>query len=118
MVSTTSMSIMLRFTPSQKIFGRFILHSPRSRPISPLLLLLETVILFDSVHGVYKPGNVKLHPELLGKHQDFVKQKLNTKDTKPVFFVFHGGSGSTEEEIKIAVSFGVVKVFAFNTDEH
>jgi fructose-bisphosphate aldolase class II len=65
---------------------------------------------FGNVHGVYKPGNVKLHPELLGKHQQFVKAKLGTNDDKPVFFVFHGGSGSSAEEIKTGVSYGVVKV--------
>ncbi len=65
---------------------------------------------FGNVHGVYKPGNVKLHPELLGKHQVFVKEKLKCASTKPVLFVFHGGSGSSEEEIATAVKFGVVKV--------
>ncbi|KAK2067377.1 hypothetical protein P8C59_001126 [Phyllachora maydis] len=65
---------------------------------------------FGNVHGVYKPGNVKLHPELLGKHQAFVKEKLNGKDDKPVFFVFHGGSGSSKQEFQTAISFGVVKV--------
>jgi fructose-bisphosphate aldolase class II len=44
---------------------------------------------------VYKPGNVKLRPELLQKHQEYVKQKANTKDDKPVYLVFHGGSGSS-----------------------
>jgi fructose-bisphosphate aldolase class II len=42
---------------------------------------------------VYKPGNVKLHPELLEKHQKYVKEKTNAKEDKPVFLVFHGGSG-------------------------
>jgi fructose-bisphosphate aldolase class II len=65
---------------------------------------------FGNVHGVYKPGNVRLHPELLGKHQDYVKQKLNSKDNLPLFLVFHGGSGSTKDEIKTAVQHGVVKM--------
>ncbi|KAI8984372.1 fructose-bisphosphate aldolase [Mycotypha africana] len=66
---------------------------------------------FGNVHGVYAPGNVKLHPELLGKHQAYVKEQLNnTENTKPVFFVFHGGSGSTEAEISEAVRNGVVKM--------
>lgn len=60
--------------------------------------------------GVYKPGNVKLHPELLGKHQEFVRKELNKKEEKPVFFVFHGGSGSSKEEYKQAIELGVVKV--------
>ncbi|KIJ29419.1 hypothetical protein M422DRAFT_31324 [Sphaerobolus stellatus SS14] len=63
---------------------------------------------FGNVHGVYKPGNVKLHPELLGKHQTFVSEQ--TGKDKPLFLVFHGGSGSTKEEIKTAVNNGVVKM--------
>jgi len=65
---------------------------------------------FGNVHGVYKPGNVKLHPELLKKHQAYVKEKENTKEDKPVYLVFHGGSGSTKQEYKDAISYGVVKV--------
>lgn len=72
--------------------------------------LFTIAAAFGNVHGVYKPGNVMLHPELLGKHQAFVKEKLGTSDNKPVFFVFHGGSGSTADEIKAAVSFGVIKM--------
>ena len=62
------------------------------------------------MHGVYKPGNVKLHPELLEKHQKYVKDKTGSQDKKPVFLVFHGGSGSTKEEFRNAISYGVVKV--------
>jgi fructose-bisphosphate aldolase class II len=65
---------------------------------------------FGNVHGVYKPGNVKLHPELLGKHQAYVKEKLNSPNDRPVFLVFHGGSGSTKDEISTAVHNGVVKM--------
>ncbi|PWN19996.1 hypothetical protein BCV69DRAFT_215264 [Microstroma glucosiphilum] len=65
---------------------------------------------FGNVHGVYKPGNVKLHPELLQKHQNYVKEQLKTSDDKPVFFVFHGGSGSEKKDITDAVSYGVVKM--------
>ncbi|KUI60039.1 Fructose-bisphosphate aldolase [Cytospora mali] len=65
---------------------------------------------FGNVHGVYKPGNVKLHPELLGKHQAYVKEQLNKKEDKPVFFVFHGGSGSSKDEYLQAIKLGVVKV--------
>lgn len=55
-------------------------------------------------------SNVKLHPELLGKHQAYVSEKLGGKDDKPVFFVFHGGSGSSVEEFREAITHGVVKV--------
>lgn len=65
---------------------------------------------FGNVHGVYKPGNVKLHPELLQKHQAFVKDKIGKSSDKPVFLVFHGGSGSSKEEFANAISYGVVKV--------
>ncbi|RVX68826.1 Fructose-bisphosphate aldolase 1 [Exophiala mesophila] len=65
---------------------------------------------FGNVHGVYKPGNVKLHPELLDKHQKYVKEKENTPTDKPVFLVFHGGSGSSKKEYTDAISYGVVKV--------
>jgi len=65
---------------------------------------------FGNVHGVYKPGNVKLHPELLGKHQELIAAKIKSESNKPVFFVFHGGSGSESDEIKEAVGYGVIKM--------
>ena len=64
---------------------------------------------FGNVHGVYKPGNVKLTPKILQNSQDFVQKKFNT-ESNPVDFVFHGGSGSTLEEIREAISYGVVKM--------
>ncbi|AQA13084.1 class II fructose-bisphosphate aldolase [Streptomyces malaysiensis] len=63
---------------------------------------------FGNVHGVYKPGNVVLRPELLRELQDGVAAKYGKQD--PFFFVFHGGSGSTEEEIRTALENGVVKM--------
>jgi fructose-bisphosphate aldolase class II len=66
---------------------------------------------FGNVHGVYKPGNVKLRPELLGKHGDYVAQQLGRKaGDKPVFFVFHGGSGSDVSDFRTAIDNAVVKV--------
>jgi fructose-bisphosphate aldolase class II len=64
---------------------------------------------FGNVHGVYKPGNVKLTPVILKNSQNYICEKLGLKDN-PINFVFHGGSGSTKEEIKEAVSYGVVKM--------
>ncbi len=64
---------------------------------------------FGNVHGVYKPGNVVLRPIILKNSQDYVKQKFNTED-KPISFVFHGGSGSSLDEIREAISYGVVKM--------
>ncbi|KAJ3033648.1 Fructose-bisphosphate aldolase 1 [Rhizophlyctis rosea] len=72
--------------------------------------LFTIAAAFGNVHGVYKPGNVKLHPELLGKHQAHVAEKIGSQNPKPVYFVFHGGSGSTAEEIQTAVGNGVVKM--------
>ena len=64
---------------------------------------------FGNVHGVYKPGNVKLTPKILKNSQEFVQKKFNT-EANPVDFVFHGGSGSTLEEIREAIGYGVVKM--------
>lgn len=64
---------------------------------------------FGNVHGVYKPGNVHLQPKILNNSQKYVQEKFATK-ANPVNFVFHGGSGSTHEEIREAISYGVVKM--------
>ncbi len=61
------------------------------------------------MHGVYKPGNVKLRPIILHNSQVHVQEKFGTAE-KPLNLVFHGGSGSTLEEIREAVSYGVVKM--------
>lgn len=64
---------------------------------------------FGNVHGVYKPGNVKLSPIILKNSQEFVQKKYNTA-VKPVNFVFHGGSGSLQSEIREAIDYGVIKM--------
>ena len=64
---------------------------------------------FGNVHGVYKPGNVKLQPVILHNSQVYIQKKFNTS-ANPVNFVFHGGSGSSREEIREAISYGVVKM--------
>ena len=64
---------------------------------------------FGNVHGVYKPGNVKLTPVILKNSQDYVQKKFNT-GPNPVNFVFHGGSGSTREEIREAITYGAIKM--------
>jgi fructose-bisphosphate aldolase, class II len=64
---------------------------------------------FGNVHGVYRPGNVKLRPEILKNSQALVKERHNTGD-KPLSLVFHGGSGSNKEKIKEAVGYGVFKM--------
>ncbi len=70
-----------------------------------------TALTFGNVHGVYKPGNVKLRPEILKHAQEaVVKAKGLSDGERPFDLVFHGGSGSTAEEIGAAVDFGVVKM--------
>ena len=64
---------------------------------------------FGNVHGVYKPGNVTLKPEILQNSQHYLEEKFHTKP-KPICFVFHGGSGSSVEEIREAISYGAVKM--------
>jgi len=64
---------------------------------------------FGNVHGVYKPGNVKLTPKILDNSQKYIQKKYNTEEN-PVDFVFHGGSGSTLEEIREAIEYGVIKM--------
>ncbi|ROS59406.1 fructose-bisphosphate aldolase [Frigoribacterium sp. PhB160] len=66
-------------------------------------------LTFGNVHGVYKPGNVKLRPELLGEIQQGIQERFGTAE-KPLELVFHGGSGSSDAEISEAVSNGVVKM--------
>jgi len=65
---------------------------------------------FGNVHGVYKPGNVKLTPKILDNSQKYIVNKLGLTDKSPVNFVFHGGSGSSHEEIREAIQYGVIKM--------
>lgn len=64
---------------------------------------------FGNVHGVYKPGNVKLTPIILKNSQDYIQENYSTGHN-PIDFVFHGGSGSTLEEIREGISYGVIKM--------
>jgi fructose-bisphosphate aldolase class II len=64
---------------------------------------------FGNVHGVYKPGNVKLTPKILKNSQEYIEKHYNT-GSNPIDFVFHGGSGSTVEEIREAIGYGVIKM--------
>jgi len=64
---------------------------------------------FGNVHGVYRPGNVELTPIILKNSQDYVQSKFNTT-AQPINFVFHGGSGSTESEIREAIEYGAIKM--------
>jgi fructose-bisphosphate aldolase, class II len=64
---------------------------------------------FGNVHGVYKPGNVQLTPKILHNSQDYIQKQFGT-GSNPVNFVFHGGSGSSREEIREAIGYGVIKM--------
>lgn len=64
---------------------------------------------FGNVHGVYKPGNVELRPIILHNCQQYIQEKYGTEE-KPLDFVFHGGSGSSQEEIREAISYGAIKM--------
>lgn len=76
-------------------------------PISPNFSIAAA---FGNVHGVYKPGNVVLRPSILGEHQKYAKEQIGTDNKKPLYLVFHGGSGSSQEEFDTAIASGVVKV--------
>lgn len=65
---------------------------------------------FGNVHGVYKPGNVQLSPKILDNSQKYIQNKIGTSSAQPVDFVFHGGSGSLLEEIREAITYGVIKM--------
>ena len=65
--------------------------------------------MFGNVHGVYKPWNVVLRPEILDEAQKYIQEKYNTEE-KPLDYVFHGGSGSDEEKIKQAIEYWVIKM--------
>lgn len=91
------------YTTSAQVFA---VHKALA-PISPNFSIAAA---FGNVHGVYKPGNVKLNPGLLKEHQEFTKKETGSAEEHPLFLVFHGGSGSTDEEIHEAVKNGVVKM--------
>jgi len=77
--------------------------------LSPISEKFTIAAAFGNVHGVYKPGNVILRPELLGQFQKYASKLLGGAE-KPLFFVFHGGSGSEKEKIDEARGYGVVKM--------
>jgi len=79
----------------------------RLSKISPYFTIAAS---FGNVHGVYKPGSVKLEPVILKNSQEYIKDKFSIQKDKPVSFVFHGGSGSELEKIHEAIDYGVVKM--------
>lgn len=71
--------------------------------------LFTIAAAFGNVHGVYKPGNVELRPEILNNSQVYIEKELKTA-AKPVYFVFHGGSGSPQHQIREAIGYGAIKM--------
>lgn len=71
--------------------------------------LFTIAAAFGNVHGVYSPGNVELRPIILKNSQEYIKEHYHTSE-KPVFFVFHGGSGSPQHQIREAISYGAIKM--------
>ena len=71
--------------------------------------LFTIAAAFGNVHGVYKPGNVELRPDILNNSQLYIQKEFNT-GKKPVYFVFHGGSGSPQHQIREAISYGAIKM--------
>jgi fructose-bisphosphate aldolase class II len=81
--------------------------------LMPISDMFTVAAAFGNVHGVYSPGNVRLEPEILNRAQNYISEKLGDKapaDRKPVYFVFHGGSGSDVSDIRRAIGYGVIKM--------
>lgn len=79
------------------------------RELSKIGDMFTVAAAFGNVHGVYSPGNVQLRPEILKNSQDYIQKEFNTAD-KPVYFVFHGGSGSPQHQIREAIGYGAIKM--------
>jgi fructose-bisphosphate aldolase class II len=77
--------------------------------LSKIGKLFTVAASFGNVHGVYSPGNVELRPDILHSSQSYIKEKFHTAD-KPVYFVFHGGSGSPKHQITETLDYGVIKM--------
>lgn len=80
------------------------------KALSPISPNFSIAAAFGNVHGVYKPGNVQLRPSILGDHQRYAKEQTGSKNDKPIFLVFHGGSGSSQADFDEAIKNGVIKV--------
>ena len=80
------------------------------KELSKVGSMFTVAAAFGNVHGVYKPGNVELRPEILNNSQQYIQKELATVDNKPVYFVFHGGSGSPQHQIREAIGYGAIKM--------
>jgi len=78
--------------------------------LTPISNMFTVAAAFGNVHGVYSPGNVELDPKILARAQEYIQHKIASEDDKPVYFVFHGGSGSELSDIREAIGYGVIKM--------
>jgi len=78
--------------------------------LSKVSMRFTIAAAFGNVHGVYKPGNVELRPDILKNSQEHLKEKFELDEDTPINFVFHGGSGSSREDIRKAIEYGAVKM--------
>ncbi len=101
-VDNTDMDLSLLYTQPEEVAYAY-------ENLSKISDRFTIAASFGNVHGVYKPGNVKLTPTILRDSQKYVSEKYNVPENT-LTFVFHGGSGSTPEEIKESISYGVVKM--------
>ena len=101
-VDNTNVDNSLLYTQPEDVFYSY----EELSKVSPNFTVAAS---FGNVHGVYKPGNVVLRPDILKASQDYIAGKIGG-DAKPVNFVFHGGSGSSLEEIREAIGYGVIKM--------
>ncbi|MBR9923225.1 MAG: class II fructose-bisphosphate aldolase [Bacteroidetes bacterium] len=102
-VDNTDVDSSKLYTQPEEVFYAY----ERLRKISDRFTVAAA---FGNVHGVYKPGNVELRPIILKNSQDYLREKLNIEDPNPINFVFHGGSGSSREDIREAIEYGAVKM--------
>jgi fructose-bisphosphate aldolase class II len=77
--------------------------------LSKISNMFTVAAAFGNVHGVYSPGNVELRPDILNNSQVYIQNHLKT-EAKPVYFVFHGGSGSPQNQIREAIGYGAIKM--------
>ena len=94
---------------SSKLYTQPVEVAQAFESLMPISHRFTVAAAFGNVHGVYKPGNVQLRPVILKNSQEYIKEKFKTKDN-PVHFVFHGGSGSSAEDIKVAIEYGAIKM--------
>ncbi len=101
-VDNTDVDSSRLYTQPEEVFASY-------QKLSQISDRFTIAAAFGNVHGVYKPGNVELRPVILKNSQQYVKEQLKLEED-PIHFVFHGGSGSSQEEIREAIGYGAIKM--------